>query len=144
MRAPMLSASLLVLALCSLAAELSDHQLRAQIVGVWYCEDLRDTLHHNGGRLQYFRDGLFIADYRLSSPGSEQYVRTRGRWSVDHGIFTETAEYIAGTSESIPKLGRRVVAIDAKKMVLAPAAGGSARASPSGAAKPSSTQPSIP
>jgi hypothetical protein len=127
MRALMLSASLLALSLCPLAAELSDDQLRAQIVGVWYCEDLRDTLRHNGGRLQYFPDGLFIADYRLSSPGSEQYVRTRGRWRVTHGIFTETAEYIAGTSESIPKLGRRVVAIDAKKMVLAPAAGGSAR-----------------
>ena len=128
MRALMLTFSLFAALFSSAAADqLSDDQLRAKIVGVWYCEDLRDTLHHNGGRLQYFPDGLFIGDYRLSSPGSEQYVRTRGRWSVDHGTFTETAEYIAGTSESIPKLARRVVAIDGKKMVLAPAAGGGAR-----------------
>jgi hypothetical protein len=73
------------------ATQLTDEQLRAQIVGVWYCEALRDTLHHNGGRLQYFPDGLFIADYRISSVASEQYVRTRGRWSVDHRVFTETA-----------------------------------------------------
>jgi hypothetical protein len=105
------------------AAQLANKQLRAQIVGVWYCEVLRDTLHHNGGRLQYFPDGLFIADYRISSVASEQYVRTRGRWSVDHGVFTETADSVAGTDESIPKLARRVVAIDRQKMVLAPAAG---------------------
>jgi hypothetical protein len=109
------------------AAKLTDDQLRAQIVGVWYCEALRDTLHHNGGRLQYFPDGLFIADYRISSVASEQYVRTRGRWSVDHGVFAETADYVAGTDESIPKLARKVVAIDRQKMVLAPAAGGDAR-----------------
>jgi len=99
----------------------------ARIVGVWYCEALRDTLHHNGGRLQYFPDGLFIADYRISSPGSEQYVRTRGRWGVDDNVFTETAQYVAGTDESIPKLARRVVAIDRQKMVLAPVAGDGAR-----------------
>ena len=109
------------------ATQLTDDQLRAQIVGVWYCEALRDTFHHNGGRLQYFPDGLFIADYRISSVASEQYVGTRGRWSVDHGVFTETADYAAGTDESIPKLTRQVVAIDRQKMVLAPAAGGGAR-----------------
>jgi hypothetical protein len=109
------------------AAQLSDDQLRTKIVGVWYCEDLHDTLHHAGERMQYFPDGLFIADYRISSPGSEQYVRTRGRWSVSHGIFTETAQYIAGTNQSIPKLARRVAAIDSQKMVLAPPDGGSAR-----------------
>ena len=75
----------------------------------------------------YFPDGLFIADYRISSVASEQYVRTRGRWSVDHGVFTETANYVAGTDESIPKLARQIVAIDRQKMVLAPAAGGGAR-----------------
>jgi hypothetical protein len=109
------------------AGQLTDAQLRSQIVGVWYSEDLRDTLHHNAGRLQYFPDGLFIADYRLSSPGSGQYVRTRGKWSVDHGVFTETANYIAGTNESIPKFARRIAVIDSQKMVLAPATGGSGR-----------------
>jgi hypothetical protein len=125
MRALMLSLGLV--AACAAATQLTDEQLRAQIVGVWYCEVLRDTLHHNGGRLQYFPDGLFIADYRISSVASEQYVRTRGRWSVDHGVFTETANYVAGTDESIPKLTRQIVAIDRQKMVLAPAAGGGAR-----------------
>jgi hypothetical protein len=66
------SACFFIAALRSLSAvELSDEQLREKIVGVWYCEALRDTLHHNGGRLQYFPDGLFIADYRISSPGLE-------------------------------------------------------------------------
>jgi hypothetical protein len=125
MRALMLSVGLV--AASAAATQISDDQLRGQIVGVWYCEALRDALHHNGGRLQCFPDGLFIADYRISSVGTEQYVRTRGRWSVDHGVFTETADYVAGTDESIPKLARRVVAIDARKMVLAPAAGGGAR-----------------
>jgi hypothetical protein len=119
--------SLGLVAASAAATQLTDGQLRAKIVGVWYCEALRDTLHHNGGRLQYFPDGLFIAHYRISSVGSEQYVRTRGRWSVDHGVFTETADYVAGTDESIPKWARQVVAIDRQKMVLAPAAGGGAR-----------------
>jgi hypothetical protein len=125
MRALILSLGLV--AASAAASQLTDDQLRAQIVGVWYCEALRDTLHHNGGRLQYFPDGLFIADYRISSVASEQYVRTRGRWSVDHGVFTETADYVAGSDESIPKLARQVVAINRQKMVLAPAAGGGAR-----------------
>ena len=125
MRALMLSVSLV--AASAAATQPSNDQLRGQIVGVWYCEALRDTLHHNGGRLQYFPDGLFIADYRISSVGTEQYVRTRGRWSVDHGVFSETADYVAGTDESIPKFARKVVAIDRQKMVLAPAAGGGAR-----------------
>jgi hypothetical protein len=122
-----LTVTFTLLAASVAAGQLTDEQLRSQIVGVWYSEDLRDTLHHNAGRLQYFPDGLFIADYRLSSPGSEQYVRTRGRWSVDHGVFTESADYVAGTRESIPKFARGVAAIDSEKMVLAPAAGGSAR-----------------
>jgi hypothetical protein len=122
-----LTLSLTLFAASVTAGQLSDEQVRSQLVGVWYSEDLRDTLHHNAGRLQYFSDGLFIADYRLSSPGSEQYVRTRGRWSVDHGVFTETADYVAGTNESIPNFARRVAAIDSQKMILAPAAGGSAR-----------------
>ena len=42
-------------------------------------------------------------------------------------MFSETADSVAGTDESIPKLARRVVAIDRQKMVLAPAAGGGAR-----------------
>jgi hypothetical protein len=109
------------------AAELTDEQLRAKIVGVWYCEDLHDTLHHTGERMQYFPDGLFIADYRISSPGSEQYVRTRGRWNVSQGIFTETVQHVAGTTQSIPKLARRVAVIDSQKMILAPPDGGSAR-----------------
>ena len=125
MRVLMLSLGLV--AASAAATQLTDHQLRAQIVGVWYCEALRDTLHHNGGRLQYFPDGLFIADYRVSSVASEQYVRTRGRWNVDHCVFSETADSVAGTDESIPKLARRVVAIDRQKMVLAPATGGGAR-----------------
>jgi len=125
MRALMLAFGLV--AASAAAIQPSDDQLRAQIVGVWYCEALRDTLHHNGGRLQYFPDGLFIADYRISSVASEQYVRTRGRWNVDHGVFTETADHVAGTDESIPKLARQVVAINRQKMVLAPAAGSGAR-----------------
>jgi hypothetical protein len=42
-------------------------------------------------------------------------------------VFTETADYVAGTDESIPRLARRVVAIDRRKMVLAPAAGNGER-----------------
>jgi hypothetical protein len=125
MRVLMLSLGLI--AASAAATQLTDDQLRAQIVGVWYCEALRDTLHHNGGRLHYFPNGLFIADYRISNVGSEQYVRMRGRWIVDHGVFTETADYVAGTDESIPKLARRVVATDRQKMVLAPAPGAGAR-----------------
>jgi len=69
MRVLMLSLGLV--AASAAATQLTDGQLRAQIVGVWYCEALRDTLHHNGGRLQYFPDGLFIADYRISGVASE-------------------------------------------------------------------------
>jgi hypothetical protein len=108
-------------------AELSDRQLRSQIVGVWYTEDIKQVTRHVGGRLQYFPDGHFIADYRISTPGGEQYVRTIGRWNVDHGLFAETVDKISDPKENIPPLVRRVTAIDNHRMILAPAGAGNAR-----------------
>jgi len=128
MRAFVLSIVLVVaLRFPAAAAQLSDKQLRAQIVGVWYTEDMKEVTRHVGGRLQYFPDGRFIADYRISTPGGEQYVRTVGRWNVDHGLFAETVDKISDPKENIPPLVRRVVAIDSRHMILAPAGGASAR-----------------
>jgi hypothetical protein len=102
------------------AVQLSDEQLRQQIVGVWYTEDMKEVTRHVGSRLQYFPDGRFIGDYRISTPGGEQYLRTIGRWNVDHGLFTETVDKISDPKESIPPLVRRVIAIDSRHMIIAP------------------------
>ena len=115
------------LALSAAAAQLSDQQLRSQIVGVWYTEDMKEITRHVGGRLQYFPDGRFIADYHISTPGGEQFLRTIGRWNVDHGLFAETVDKISDPKENIPPLVRRVVTIDVRRMILAPAGAGDAR-----------------
>ena len=109
------------------AAQLSDEQLRQQIVGVWYTEDMKEITRHVGSRLQYFPDGRFIGDYRISTPGGEQYLRTIGRWKVDRGLFTETVDKISDPKESIPPLVRRVIAIDSRHMIIAPASNSKAR-----------------
>jgi hypothetical protein len=115
------------LAVPAAAVQLNDRQLRSQIAGVWYTEDMKEITRHVGGRLQYFPDGRFIADYRISTAGGEQYLRTIGRWNVDHGLFAETVDKISDPKENIPPLVRRVVTIDARHMILAPAGSGNAR-----------------
>ena len=109
------------------AAPLADEQLRQRIVGVWYTEHMHEITRHVGGRMQYFPDGRFIADYRISTPGGEQYLRTIGRWNVDNGLFTETVEKISEPKDRIPPLVRRVAAIDSRHMIVAPAGNAKAR-----------------
>jgi hypothetical protein len=111
----------------SAAAALSDEQLRAQIAGVWYCEDMQEVTKHAAGRLQYFPDGRFIADYRVSGPGNEHYIRTLGTWKVAGGLFTESVSKHSDPKQSFGTLVRRVIAIDKRRMILGPADGGSAR-----------------
>jgi hypothetical protein len=108
------------------SAQPADKQLRAQIVGVWYTEEMKEITRHIAGRLQYFPDGRFIADHRISSSGGEQYVRTSGRWSVDQGLFAETVDE-SSPKKNIPPLVRRVIAIDSRHMIIAPADNDKAR-----------------
>ena len=99
-------------------AKLSDAQLREKIVGVWFSEELPNLMKHIATRMQYFPDGRFIGDYRISGPGSEQYLRSVGRWKVSGGEFSETAEKTSDPAISFPIFVRHVVAIDPNHMIL--------------------------
>jgi len=97
---------------------LSDAQLREKIVGVWFSEELPNLMKHIGTRMQYFPDGRFLGDYRISGPGSEQYLRTVGNWKVGGGEFSEIAEKTSDPDISFPTFVRHVVAIDRNHVIL--------------------------
>jgi hypothetical protein len=75
-------------------------------------------MKHIGTRMQYFPDGRFVGDYRISGPGSEQYLRSVGTWKVSGGQFSESAKETSDTAVSFPTFVRRVVAIDRNHMIL--------------------------
>src|SRR5689334_19800806 len=86
---------LVVIASVTFAAapvKLSDDQLRAKIAGVWFTEELPEVTTHIGERYQYFPDGRFVSDFRISGPGSERYIRSIGTWKVSGGQFSETVQ----------------------------------------------------
>jgi len=105
----------LVIACNSFSSEpvkLSDDQLRKSIVGVWFAEDMRDLKMHVGQRMQYFSDGHFVGDFRISGPGHERYLRSLGVWSVTDGKFSETAEQTSDPEIKFPSFFRYVVSVD--------------------------------
>ena len=55
--------------------KMSDEQLRSAIAGVWFGEELPQLMRHIAERMQYFPNGTFVGDYRLSTPSSEHYIR---------------------------------------------------------------------
>jgi hypothetical protein len=100
------------------AVKLSDEQLRAQILGVWFTEELPDLTRHIAQRMQYFANGRFIGDFRISGPGSEKYIRSLGIWSVKDARFSETAEQTSDPAIKFPSFFRYVTTIDSKHMIL--------------------------
>ena len=115
-------AFLLLLTACALHAEspvkLTDEQLRTQIVGVWYFEVLPDLKQQIAERVQYFPGGKFVADYRISGPGSEKYLRALGTWKIEEGKFSETSRETSDPAIKFPTFTRQVLAIDARHMIL--------------------------
>lgn len=96
----------------------SDEALKRQIAGVWFTEDLPNLTRHVCARTQYFPDGRFVADYRVSGVDQEEFIRSIGTWDVVSGIFTESV-----TGNTSPKLqndtlNRRVRSISPDKMVI--------------------------
>ncbi len=98
--------------------KLSDEQLRTAITGVWFSEELPNLMKHIATRMQYFPDGRFVGDYRISGPGSEQYIRSIGTWKVAGGQFSETAKKTSDPAIKFPTFVRHVVAIDRNHMIL--------------------------
>jgi hypothetical protein len=98
--------------------KLTDDQLRARIVGVWFAEDMKELTMHVAQRMQYYPDGHFVGDFRISGPGNERYLRTLGVWSVKDGKFSETAQKTSDPEITFPTFFRYVVVIDSKHMTL--------------------------
>jgi hypothetical protein len=97
--------------------KLSDEQLRVKIAGVWFGEELLPQMRHIGQRTQYFPDGRFVCDCRLSTAGSEHYVRNVGTWKVSSRQFSETTTKCSDPV-NIPTLVRHVVVMDRGHMIL--------------------------
>ena len=100
------------------AVKLSDEQLRSAIAGVWFSEELPQLMRHIAERMQYFPDGRFVGDYRISTPSSEHYIRNAGMWKVTGGQFSETTEKCSEPDVNIPTLTRHVVVIDRTHMII--------------------------
>jgi hypothetical protein len=112
----------LILLLCSSVGaappvKLSDDELHAKISGVWFGEQLLPGMRHIGQRTQYYADGSFVCDCRLSSAASEHYVRNVGTWKVSAGQFSETTTKCSDPV-NIPTLVRHVIIMDHGHMVL--------------------------
>ena len=99
------------------AVKLSDEELRAKIAGVWFSEELPQMMRHIAERMQYFPDGRFVGDYRISTPSSEHYIRNIGTWKVDGGQFSETTEKCSDPVK-LPTLVRHLVVIDRGHMII--------------------------
>ncbi|HEY2713764.1 MAG TPA: hypothetical protein VGI60_14715 [Chthoniobacterales bacterium] len=97
--------------------KLSDVELRAKISGVWFGEVILPQMRHIGQRSQYYPDGSFACDCRLTTPGSEHCTRNVGTWKVSGGIFFETTTHCSD-SQDIPTLVRHVIAMNHDHMVL--------------------------
>jgi hypothetical protein len=113
----------LAFVLCSTAyaaapVKLSDEQLRAAIAGAWFSEELPQMMRHIAERMQYFPDGRFIGDYRISTPSSEHYIRNTGTWKVKNGQFSEATERCSESGINLPTLVRHVVVIDRAHMII--------------------------
>jgi hypothetical protein len=98
--------------------KLSDQQLRAEIVGVWFGEELPEITRHIAQRTQYYPDGRFVSDFRISGPDTEHYIRSVGTWQVVGGQFSETTQQTSDPAIKFPTLTRHVVAIDRHHMIL--------------------------
>ena len=98
--------------------KLSDEQLRTKITGVWFAEELPHLMRHIGERMQYFPDGRFLGDYRISTPNGEHYLRNAGTWKVSGGQFSETTEKCSEPGLKLPTLVRHVVTIDREHMII--------------------------
>ena len=96
---------------------MSDDELRGEIVGVWFGEQLVPPMRHVGQRSQYFSDGRFTCDSRLSSFGGDHYIRNVGRWTVKGGQFSDITTACSDPIK-IPTLVRHVVVIDHVHMIL--------------------------
>ena len=92
--------------------KLSDEKLREAIAGAWFSEELPQMMRHIAERMQYFPDGRFIGDYRISTPSSEHYIRNTGTWKVSNGKFSEATEKCSEPGINLPTLVRHVVVID--------------------------------
>jgi len=103
--------------------KMSDEQLRSAIAGVWFGEELPQLMRHIAERMQYFPNGTFVGDYRLSTPSSEHYIRNLGTWKVSGGQFSETTEKCSEQGVNFPTLIRHVVIIDHTHMILETADG---------------------
>jgi hypothetical protein len=96
----------------------SDADLKSAISRVWFGEELHSTTMHACARYQYFPDGRFLADYRISHLGSEEYVRSIGHWDIIHGIFLESVEETNHPSLKQHALQRRVLSIDDHSLLV--------------------------
>jgi hypothetical protein len=126
MRTPILVTLLMIAGVTARGApavKLSDEQLRTQITGVWFSEELPQVMRHIAERMQYFPDGRFLGDYRISTPNSEHYIRNAGTWKVSGSQFSEVTEKCSEPGFSIPTLVRHVVVIDRSHMIIETADG---------------------
>jgi len=97
----------------------SDNQLSG-IVGVWMYDELASTTTHVASRTHYYADGTFVADYRISHPGSSSCFRETGHWNFKDGLFVE--ESLTTTNprgRKIPKLSRRITSVSKHDLHLA-------------------------
>jgi len=98
--------------------KLSDAELRGKIAGVWFGEVMLPQLRHIGQRTQYYPDGSFVSDFRLTTPESEHDIRSLGSWKVSGGIFSETTTQCSDPTR-FPTLERHVIVLTKDHMVLA-------------------------
>jgi hypothetical protein len=98
--------------------KLSDQQLRDEIVGVWFGEELPEITRHIAQRTLYYPDGRFVSDFRISGPDMEHYLRSVGTWQVVAGKFSETTQQTSEPGIKFPTLIRHVTAIDHRHMML--------------------------
>jgi len=103
--------------------KLSDEQLRTAIVGVWFSEELPQMMRHIAERMQYFPDGRFVGDYRISTPSSEHYIRNAGTWKVSGGQFSEATDKCSEPGVNLPTLVRHGVVMDHTHMIIETADG---------------------
>ncbi len=92
----------------------------SQIVGVWMFDELASTTTHVASRTHYYPDGSFVADYRISHPGSSSCFRETGRWSFEGDLFVEESTSTTNpTGRQTPKLLRRIESASSSELLLA-------------------------
>lgn len=114
----LLAAALLVgCASFSGTAPKSDRALRERITGIWFSEALPNSITHVSGRYQYFPDGHFAADYRISQVGAEEFRRDLGTWKVADGVFSESVTKTTSADKPFT-LRRRVTRLTGRQMEM--------------------------